>query len=60
MTSAFGSNFDEGLYHLTLVLIRCKMKNLVLNWGKFHFMMKSEIILGHVISEKVVEVDKAT
>ena len=30
--SVFGSTFDEGLYHLSLVLIRCKEKNLVLNW----------------------------
>ena len=29
--SVFGSTFDEGLYHLSLVLIRCKEKNLVLN-----------------------------
>jgi len=28
--SVFGSDFDEGLYHLTLVLIRCKEKSLVL------------------------------
>jgi len=29
--SVFGSDFDEGLYHLILVLIRFKEKNLVLN-----------------------------
>ena len=29
--SVFGSTFDEGLYHLSLVLIRCKEKNLALN-----------------------------
>jgi hypothetical protein len=29
--SVFGSNFEECLHHLTLVLVRCKEKNLVLN-----------------------------
>jgi hypothetical protein len=30
----FGSSFEECLHHLTLVLVRCKAKNLVLNWEK--------------------------
>ena len=30
--SVFGSSFEECLHHLTLVLERCKEKNLVLNW----------------------------
>jgi len=38
------SDFDEGLYHQSLVLIRCKEKNLVLNWEKYYFMVKSEIV----------------
>lgn len=29
--SVYGSSFDECLHHLSLVLIRCKEKNLVLN-----------------------------
>jgi hypothetical protein len=29
--SVFGSSFEECLHHLTLVLVRCKEKNLVLN-----------------------------
>jgi len=57
--SVFGSTFDEGLYHLPLVLIRCKEKNLVLNWEKCHFMVKSRIVLGHIISDRGIEVDKA-
>jgi hypothetical protein len=32
--SVFGSSFEECLHHLTLVLIRCKEKNLVLNLGE--------------------------
>ena len=57
--SVFGSTFDEGLYHLSLVLIRCKEKNLVLNWEKCHFMVKSEIVLGHIVSDRGIEVYKA-
>jgi hypothetical protein len=38
--SVFGSYFEECLHHLTLVLMRCKEKNLVLNWEKCHFMVQ--------------------
>jgi hypothetical protein len=48
--SVFGSSFQECLNRLTLVLVRCKEKNLVLNWEKCHFMVKQGIVLGHVIS----------
>jgi hypothetical protein len=57
--SIFGSSFQECLQRLTLVLVRCKEKNLVLNWEKCHFMVKQGIILGHVISQRGIEVDKA-
>ena len=57
--SVFGSTFEECLCHLTLVLVRCKEKNLVLNWEKCHFMVRKGIVLGHVISESGIEVDKA-
>ena len=56
--SVFGSTFDEGLYHLSLVLIRCKEKNLVLNWEKYHFIVKSGIVLGRIVSDRSIEVDK--
>lgn len=36
----FRSSFEECLHHLTLVLVRCKEKNLVLNWEKCHFMVQ--------------------
>ncbi|KAL6346176.1 hypothetical protein AAG906_027915 [Vitis piasezkii] len=32
---------------------------LVLNWEKCHFMVHQGIVLGHIISEKGIEVDKA-
>jgi hypothetical protein len=31
----------------------------VLNWEKCHFMVKQGIVLGHVISDQGIEVDKA-
>jgi hypothetical protein len=56
--SVFDSSFEECMHHLTLVLVRCKEKNLVLNWEKCHFMVKQGIVLGHVISHRGIEVDK--
>jgi hypothetical protein len=35
------------------------MVDLVLNWEKCHFMVHEGIDLGHQISEKGIEVDKA-
>jgi hypothetical protein len=35
------------------------MADLVLNWEKCHFMVREGIVLGHKISEKEIEVDKA-
>jgi hypothetical protein len=45
----FGSSFEECLHHLTLVLVRCKKKNLVLNWEKCNFMVKQGFVLEHVV-----------
>ena len=33
--------------------------NLVLDWEKCHFMVNEGIVLGHKISERGIEVDKA-
>ncbi|GJU89024.1 reverse transcriptase domain-containing protein [Tanacetum coccineum] len=41
------------------MLKRCEDTNLALNWEKSHFMMKEGIVLGHKISKKGIEVDKA-
>ena len=57
--SVFGSTFEECLHHLSLVLVRCKEKNLILNWEKCHFMVRKGIVLRHVISKSGIEVDKA-
>nr|GEX85758.1 hypothetical protein [Tanacetum cinerariifolium] len=37
----------------------CEDTKLALNWEKSHFMVKEGIILGHKISKKGIEVDKA-
>ncbi|CAN6561349.1 unnamed protein product [Malus baccata var. baccata] len=57
--SVFGNSFDICLDNLSLVLERCRETNLVLNWKKCHFMVKHGIVLGHLISSKGIEVDKA-
>jgi hypothetical protein len=57
--SVHGNSFDECLAHLALVLKRCVETNLVLNWEKCHFMVNEGIVLGHVISKRGIEVDKA-
>ena len=57
--SVIGSTFDNCLHNLTLVLKRCMETNLVLNWEKFHFMVKEGIILRHRISGRGIEVDRA-
>ncbi|CAN6554937.1 unnamed protein product [Malus baccata var. baccata] len=57
--SVFGDSFGKCLDNLTLILKRCVETNLVLNWEKCHFMVKQGIVLGHIISEKGIEVDKS-
>ena len=32
--------------------------NLVLNWEKCHFIVQKGIVLGHIISQNGIEVDK--
>ena len=55
----YGGSFKECLINLETVLHRCIEKNLVLNWEKCHFMVSQGILLGHIISEKGIEVDRA-
>nr|XP_028961481.1 LOW QUALITY PROTEIN: uncharacterized protein LOC103409283 [Malus domestica] len=57
--SVFGDSFDQCLQNLSLVLDRCIKTNLVLNWEKCHFMVRQGIVLGHLISNRGIEVDKA-
>ncbi|RVW34440.1 Retrovirus-related Pol polyprotein from transposon 17.6, partial [Vitis vinifera] len=57
--TVYGGTFEECLVNLEAVLHRCIEKDLVLNWEKCHFMVRQGIVLGHIISEKGIEVDKA-
>ena len=57
--TVYGGSFEECLINLETVLHRCIEKNLVLNWEKCHFMVNQGIVLGHIISNKGIEFDKA-
>ena len=57
--SVVGDSFERCLTNLSEVLKRCEDCNLVLNLEKCHFMVKEGIVLGHRISEKGIEVDRA-
>ncbi|CAN6459249.1 unnamed protein product [Victoria cruziana] len=57
--SIYGLSFDDCLQKLERVLIRCEKTNLILSWEKSHVMVKEGIVLGHVISKRGIEVDKA-
>ncbi|GJV54089.1 reverse transcriptase domain-containing protein [Tanacetum coccineum] len=55
----FGNSFKNCLSRVDKMLKRCEDTNLCLNWEKSHFMVKEGIVLGHKISKKGIEVDKA-
>ena len=57
--SVFRPSFDVCLEHLTQILDVCIKKRLVLSWEKSHFMVREGIVLGHLVSSKGLEVDKA-
>src|SRR4051812_10795857 len=54
-----GTSFAHYLHNINKVLQRCEETNFVLNWEKCHFMVNEGIVLGHKISERGIEVDKA-
>ncbi|XP_030505517.2 uncharacterized protein LOC115720508 [Cannabis sativa] len=57
--SIYGNSFGVCLENLEKVLARCEETNLVLNWEKCHFMVQEGIVLGHKVSSKGIEIDKA-
>ena len=57
--SVYGTSFDACLSNLSRVLQRCEEVNLVLNWEKCHFMVNEGIVLGHLVSNRGIEVDRA-
>nr|GFB18022.1 reverse transcriptase domain-containing protein [Tanacetum cinerariifolium] len=57
--SVLRNSFSTCLTNLKKMLKRCEDTKLALNWEKSHFMVKEGIVLGHKISKKGIEVDKA-
>ena len=57
--SVLGNSFDNCLENRRSVLVRCEETNLELNWDKCHLMVQEGIVLGHRISARGIEVDKA-
>ncbi|XP_056691920.1 uncharacterized protein [Spinacia oleracea] len=57
--SVYGSDFDVCLHNLSKVLKRYSEVNLVLNWEKCHFMVNEGVVLGHLIYERGIQVDRA-
>nr|GEV58562.1 reverse transcriptase domain-containing protein [Tanacetum cinerariifolium] len=57
--SVFRNSFSTCLTNLEKMLKRCEDTKLDFNWEKSYFMVKEGIVLGHKISKKGIEVDKA-
>ncbi|RDY07806.1 Retrovirus-related Pol polyprotein from transposon 17.6, partial [Mucuna pruriens] len=55
----YADSFDTCLENLSKVLTRRIDTNLVLNFEKCHFMVTKGIVLGHLVSNKGIEVDKS-
>jgi hypothetical protein len=55
----YGDSFDKCLENLSSILKRCIETNLVLNYEKCYFTVEQGIVLGHVVSSRGLEVDKA-
>ena len=55
----FCGTYDDCLHNLKNVIKRWEKQNLVLDWEKCHFMVQEGIILGHKVSRKTIEMDKA-
>nr|GEZ99177.1 DNA-directed DNA polymerase [Tanacetum cinerariifolium] len=55
----FENSFSTCLTNPENMLKRYEDTKLALNWEKSHFMVKEGIVLGHKISKKRIEVDKA-
>ena len=57
--SVYGTNFSNCLDNLSKVLDKCIEHGLVLNWEKCHFMVQEGIVLGHLVSKRSIEFDRA-
>src|SRR4051812_20614087 len=64
MQAIFSDLFEKSIEvfmddNLDEALGRCIETNLILNWEKCHFMVTEGIVLGHKVSSRGLEVDKA-
>ncbi|RDX87269.1 Retrovirus-related Pol polyprotein from transposon 17.6, partial [Mucuna pruriens] len=57
--TVYANSFKACLESLSKVLKRCIDTNLVLNFEKCHFMVTEGIVLGHLVSNRGIEVDKS-
>ncbi|RDX68930.1 Retrovirus-related Pol polyprotein, partial [Mucuna pruriens] len=57
--TVYADSFETCLGNLSKVLRRCIDTNLVLNFEKCHFMVIEGIVLGHLVSNRGIEVDKS-
>ncbi|RDX86106.1 Retrovirus-related Pol polyprotein from transposon 17.6, partial [Mucuna pruriens] len=57
--TVYTDTFDVCLGNLAQVLKWCIETDLVLNFEKCHFMVTEGIVLGHLVSSRGIEVDKA-
>ncbi|RDY00192.1 Retrovirus-related Pol polyprotein, partial [Mucuna pruriens] len=57
--TVYADSFEACLNNLSKVLKRCIDTSLVLNFEKCHFMVTEGIVLGHLVSNRGIEVDKA-
>ncbi|RDX92693.1 Retrovirus-related Pol polyprotein from transposon 17.6, partial [Mucuna pruriens] len=57
--TVYVDSFDSCLENLSKLLTRCMDTNLVLNFEKCHFMVTEGIVLGHLVSNRGIEVDKS-
>ncbi|RDX83236.1 Retrovirus-related Pol polyprotein from transposon 17.6, partial [Mucuna pruriens] len=57
--TVYADSFEVCLSNLSKVLRRCIDTNLVLNFEKCHFMVTEGIVLGHLVSNRGIDMDKS-
>ncbi|RDX89978.1 Retrovirus-related Pol polyprotein from transposon opus, partial [Mucuna pruriens] len=57
--TVYVNSFEACLTNLSKVLKRCINTNLVLNFEKYHFLVTEAIMLGHLVYNRGIEVDKS-
>ena len=55
----FGNSFQEALKNLEKMLLRCQEAHLTLSDKKCRLMCKARVVLGHIISNKGIQVELA-